>query len=215
MAAMRYMSLAITITVLSATIAAAEKDEAWVSLFNGKNLDGWKASKENPNCYAVTDGALIVKGGRGHLFYQGKVNGAVFKNFELKIEALTKPGANSGIYFHTQYQDKGWPFRGYEVQVNNTHKDKRKTGSLYAIKDVHAQLVPDNQWYEYHIIVKGKTITIKINGKTAVQYTEPAKLQPPKNMKGRYLDKGTFALQAHDPKSEAHFRNIRVKVLPD
>ena len=125
------------------------------------------------------------------------------------------PGANSGIYFHTAYQQDGWPAKGYEAQVNNSHTDWRRTGSLYAIQDVKEVFVADNEWFTEHIIVKGKKITIKINNKTVVEYTEPDNVERPKDMAGRKLSSGTFALQGHDPKSKVLFKDIMVKLLPD
>ena len=98
--------------------AGDEEEEGWVSIFNGKDLEGWKAA-ENPKAFTVKDGELIVKGNRGHLFYTGEVAKGNFKNFEWKLDVMTKPKANSGLYIHTKYQDEGWPSKGYEVKVNN------------------------------------------------------------------------------------------------
>ncbi len=207
---------AATLLVLTATSFAAEKadkaEKGFVTLFNGKNLDGWKAS-ENKEACKVEDGNIILHGKRSHLFYTGKVNGGEFKDFEFKCEVKTWPNANAGVYFHTEYQESGWPSKGYEAQVNNTHKDPRKTGSLYAIKDITKAPAKDGEWWTYHIIVKGKRIVLKVNGKTTVDYTEPEKPERPNNMKGRLLGKGTFAFQAHDPGSKVAIRNVRVKVL--
>ena len=199
--------------VLLAQDAKPDKD-GFVSIFNGKDLSGWKPAAENPDSFKVENGVLVVDGGRSHLFYVGGDGKASFKNFEFKAEVKTFPGANGGIYFHTAYQKSGWPSKGYEAQVNNTHKDPRKTASLYAIKDVHKAPAKDGEWFEYHIIVKGKSITIKINGETQVEYTEPDDVQRKGGFKGRLLGEGTFAIQAHDPKSKAMYRNIRIKRLP-
>ena len=70
----------------------------------------------------------------------------------------------------------------------------------------------DNEWFTQTIIVKGKQIIIKVNGKTLVDYTEPDDKKPGNGF-ARVLDKGTFALQAHDPKSKVHFKNLRVRRL--
>ena len=189
--------------------------EGFHTLFNGQNLDGWKAS-ENPATFKVENGQIIVNGTRAHLFYVGPVNNHDFKNFHFKAEVMTFPHANSGIYFHTQYQDKGFPSQGFECQVNETHKDPKKTGGLYAIKDVMNDApVKDNEWFLYEIIVQGKHVVIKINGKTTTDWTQPDNYQPPKNMAGRFIQHGTFALQGHDPDSRVLYRNIMVKPLPD
>jgi hypothetical protein len=127
---------------------------------------------------------------------------------------MTTPGSNSGIYFHTAFQQGGWPSKGYEVQVNNSHTDWRRTGSLYAVQDVKEVLVKDNEWFTEEIIVQGKKVTIMVNGKVAVEYTEPDSAQRSADMGGRVLSNGTFALQGHDPNSKVYYKNIQVKILP-
>jgi len=216
--------------VLGAGTLVATAEEGFVPLFNGKDLTGWTASKEKPESFSVKDGTLIVKGGRSHLFYTGDVNDGQFKNFELKLKVKTLAGANSGVYFHTEPQDEGWPSKGYECQVNSTHKDPKKTGSLYGVVNIlvlaEGQQPPkggehikrdkapstDGEWFDYHITVKDRKVTIKVNGETTVEYTEPEG-GPDSNFKGRRLSEGTFGIQAHDPDSEIHYRDIRVKVL--
>ncbi|XOV91321.1 MAG: family 16 glycoside hydrolase [Bacteroidota bacterium] len=186
----------------------------WVSLFDGKTLDGWKAGVNNET-FSVEDGAIKVHGKRSHLFYVGDVNGGDFKNFEFKAQVMTKPGSNSGIYFHTEYQEDGWPEKGYEVQVNNTHTDWKKTGGLYDVADIRTPPSVDDEWYTEHIIVRGKNIITIVKGDTLVNYTEPENVERPDNHKYRVIDHGTFALQGHDPKSIVYFKDIMVKVLPD
>jgi len=201
------VSILVLIAVLCGGAHAAE--DGWISLFDGKSMDGWKAS-ENKDSWKLEDGKLVCFGPRSHLFYVGDVNGGTFKDFELKLDVYNHPKANSGVYFHTKYQEKGWPGKGYECQVNNTHKDRKKTGGLYGVKDVMDNSpVKDNEWWTYHITVKGKRITLKVNGETTADYTEPDDL----NRSGRCLSSGTFALQAHDPKSKVEYKNIIVKVL--
>jgi hypothetical protein len=197
-----------------ASLSKNGKTDVWIPLFDGQSLNGWKAN-ENPGTFKVEDGMIVVDGPRAHLFYVGDVMNHDFKNFELKAQVMTMPGANSGIYFHTAYQDSGWPAKGYEVQVNNSHTDWRRTGSLYAIEDVRDVLVPDNEWYTEHILVKDNKVTVKINDKTVVEYTEPENAERPEDMAGRLLSRGTFALQGHDPKSKVFYKQIMVKPLPE
>lgn len=195
--------------------AKTAKTDGWISLFDGKTLNGWTAS-ENKDSFSVEDGKIVARSGRSHLFYTGSVMGANFTNFELKADVMTLPKSNSGIYFHTQYEDAGWPSKGYEVQVNNSHSDWRRTGGLYAVVDVKESLAKDNEWFTEHVIVSGKHITIKVNGVVTVDYTEPEGVSQtgyPK-MPGRKLSNGTFALQGHDPGSTTYFKNIMVKPLP-
>jgi hypothetical protein len=187
--------------------------DGWISLFDGKTLEGWKAG-ENPETFRVEDGKIVVDGPRSHLFYVGSVNNHDFRDFELKADVMTMPGANSGIYFHTEYQETGWPTKGYEVQVNNTHSDPRKTGGLYAIQDVYEAPAPDHEWFTMHIAVQGKRVQVRVNDQPLVDYTEPENPERPKGMAQRLLSSGTFALQGHDPKSRVYYRNIMVKPLP-
>lgn len=187
--------------------------EEWVSLFDGESLDGWKAS-ENAESFSVQDGHIVVDGERSHLFYQGPVADHDFDDFEFRVDVMTKPGANSGIYFHTEYQEEGWPSKGYEAQINNTYEsDPRKTGSLYAIEDIENPPVEDNEWFTMTVRVEGQNIVIKLDGETVVDYTEPDNPDRPDSMSGRVLDSGTIALQGHDPESVVHFKNIYVKPL--
>ena len=186
--------------------------DGWVSIFDGKTLTGWKAA-ENPATFSVQDGAIVVAGPRGHLFYEGPVNNHNFKNFEWKAQVKTMPGSNSGMFVHTAYQETGWPSKGYEIQVNQTHTDWRKTGSVYGLQDVKEVFVKDDEWYTEHIIVQGKKVVIKINDKIINDYTEPDSVS--RGNSGKKLSSGTIALQGHDPKSKVFFKDIMVKVLPD
>ena len=188
-------------------------EKGFISLFDGKSLKGWQVNKENPKSITVKDGNIVIDGPRAHLFYAGEVQDSNFKNFVLRAQVKTFPKANSGIYFHTKYQDAGWPDAGFEAQVNNTHGDPKKTGGLYAVKDVNPAPAKDGEWFNYEIRVKGKKITIKIDGKVTSSWTEVPNASHLKSMPGRKLGSGTFALQAHDPKSVVHYRNIRVKPL--
>lgn len=186
-------------------------DSGWIPLFDGKSLEGWTASENKDSC-RVEDGLIVVGGERSHLFYSGSVGNHDFDDFELKLEVKTKPGSNSGIFFHTQYQEEGWPNHGYEAQVNATHGDWRKTGSIYNVKDVREAPAEDNEWFDYHVIVRGQDITVKVNGETVNEYTEPEDVQPPEDRPHRKLSSGTIALQAHDPGSTVYYRNIRIKL---
>ncbi len=208
------ISLLLIISLLFSNLAFSQKAKrGWYTLYDGKSFDGWRINEDSPSTFSIKDGVIKVNGPRSHMFYEGPVGNHDFKNFELKITAMTEPGSNSGIFIHTGYQAKGWPSKGYEVQVNNSQGDWRRTGSLYGVDDVKDTLVKDNVWYTYHIIVKGKNIVIKVNDKVAVNYTEPAEL--PADRGTKRLSSGTFALQGHDPKSTAYFKDIKVKILKD
>ena len=203
----------IAICVFIFTAAKKPLDKGWHPLFDGKSLNGWKVGN-NAATFSVDSGCIVVHGPTAHLYYVGDVNNHEFKDFELKAEVKTMHGSNSGIYFHTQYQEGGWPDRGYEVQVNNSHGDDVRTGSLYDVVDVKEVYVKDSVWFTEYIKVQGKHVIIKVNDITVVDYTEPE--HPVRDIEShpfRYISKGTFALQGHDPNSKVYFRNIRVKDL--
>jgi hypothetical protein len=206
------LRLLLSLAVISPVIFAADSEDGFISLMDGQTFKDWKPATENPGTWKIEDGAFVSRGSRCHLFYMGE--GQPFKNFELKVEVMTDPGANGGIYFHTRYQETGWPKAGFECQVNNTQSDWKKTGSVYDVASIGFAAAEDHKWWTQHIIVDGNTITVKIDGKTVVQYKEPPGAQPGADFE-RKLGAGTFALQAHDPKSVVRYRNIRVKRLPD
>ncbi len=219
---------AIVILLCSATCMGAQKKnekvdlkkmarEGWTVLFDGKTMKGWKAN-ENKETWKLVDGTLQCKGKRSHLFYVGKSDKPVeYRDFELRAQVKTTKGSNSGIYFHTKYQPKGWPKFGYECQVNITQGDPKKTSSLYAVKNVNADqlkgVIKDGEWYWQTVVVKGRKVTLKVNGKTMVEFTEEEGRKAFSKDFERRLGKGTFALQGHDPKSVVQFRNIMVKPL--
>ena len=133
-----------------ALISPARAAGDWENLFDGHSLTGWTPS-ENKGSWSVADGTLSGDGSRSHLFYSGPVMNATFQNFELEFEAITQPAANSGVYFHTTFQEKGFPNKGFEIQVNNTaggegtYRERKKTGSLYGLRNVYKQIVLDGE----------------------------------------------------------------------
>jgi hypothetical protein len=215
---MRFVSAFVFALMLGFTGAVAADDRGWVSMFNGRDLSGWKSNEETPGVFTIENGVLKVSGGRAHLFFVGADGKASFKNFEFRAKVMTTTGSNSGIYFHTQYEEKGWPSKGYECQVNTSHSDAKKTGGLYAVQDVmHNAPSKDNVWFDYYIKVEGKHIMIQIDGRTTVDWTEPANWDPEKtltNMAGRKLSEGTICLQGHDPKSTTYYRDLTIRRLP-
>ena len=192
----------------------------WVELFNGKDLKGWKANTK-PISFSVVDGMLKAHGKRGmsHLFYVGDDNqDDVFVNFELEAEVRADPNSNSGIFFHTNRELRKGKYlnKGYEVQLNSTAREKRKTGSLYAIVDLDKSPVDETKLFQVRIKVEGKRIQTWLNNKKVLDYTEPAKPNRPASRAKRLIDPkgGAIALQAHDPGSVFYFKRIRIRNLP-
>ncbi len=186
--------------------------DGFTIIFDG-TWDGWRVN-ENPQSWTISNGAFRAQGDRSHNFYVGPLQ--PFKDFELKLDILTEPGSNGGVYIHTKFLDTGWPWGGYETQVNQSQGDWRKSGSIYSVQDVREdkikELVKDNEWYTHHVVVKGDTIKIYLNGTLVNEFKEEAGRKAGEDFE-RKLNSGTIALQAHDPKSVIYYKNIRVKPL--
>ena len=204
------------------TATAAFSADDWQPLFNGKDLTGWRANVM-PESFSVADGVIRVNASResAHLFYVGDLkDGFVrFKNFELEATVRSETNSNSGIFIHADMttRDKALHLaKGYEIQLNSSTKEKRKTGSLYAVVDLDKSPVDESQWFRIRVIVRGQRITIHLNDQQVVDYTEPPGVQRPPERAGRLLspDGGGIALQAHDPKSVFYFKDIHIKRLP-
>lgn len=188
--------LAVALVASALAIAGEATDDGWQKIFDGKSLEGWKAN-ERPENWTVEDGAIVGRGQRSHLFYMAEE----FEDCEFKTDVKLNRGGNSGMYFRAAFSS-GWP-NGYEAQVNNSHRDPKRTGSLYNFVDVRQQLVPDDTWWNQHIIVNGNHIVIKVNGKVVVDYVDEKQTHK----------KGYLALQQHDPGSQVSYKNLMVKPL--
>lgn len=190
--------------------------DGWIELINGKDFTGWKAS-ENTATWSVTDGVFQAVGKRSHLFYEGEQLKEGFKNFELEVQVKTFKLANSGIYFHTEYQETGWPNKGIEIQVNNTHIGERdyielkKMASLYGVRNIYKTFGRDDEWMTVKALVESNRVQVWLNGIKTVDY-----LQPEKTFAAvKRLAKGTFCLQGHDSLSKMQYKSFRVRRLPD
>jgi len=208
----------LTATLSFPLISRAATD--WIPLFDGRSLAGWRAN-ENAASWRVAGGLLTADGPRSHLFYAGPVRAANFKNFEFRADVLSRPGCNSGIYFHTKYQPSGFPAGGFEVQINNSYvgeggyREHKKTGSLYGVRDVYKALVKDDTWFNLHIGVQGNRAQVRLNDVLLVDYVQPDPPVTAPHGEGRVIDRGTFALQCHNKGSHVSFKNIFVRPLPD
>ena len=244
---MKFLLSTVLVTLLAIHSLAAGKSKAekgFISLFDGQTLDGWKIG-DNAELFTVHDGMIVMNCPAtdhrpAHLFYDGTVGDHNFKNFDLRVDVMTFRCANSGIYFHTKYQEAGWPDYGLECQVDNSHADWRRTGSIWGVRNISwgpekpsadnkemvtildKPPVTDNVWYTQEVIYKNGLVTVKLNHKKMFDYQiEDADVQHTlKAPSGRiWLPRGTFCLQGHPPMagqiSKVCFKNIRVKILPD
>ncbi len=160
--------------------------------------------------FRIDDDTLVVEGDRRNLFYDGEIAGGYFRNFEFKVDVYTDPGSASGIFFHTRYEEDGTPAYGYEAQINASRTGEGRTGSLVGASEVRTAAHADEEWFNYHIKVDGKKVTVKVNGETVNEFTEPADVRG----SGR-LNRGTIGLESVGSDSRVYFRNPMIRLLPD
>lgn len=184
-----------------AQTAPPSQSAEWVRLFNGKDLTGWKTHPDSPGEWKVEDGLLTGRGPLSHLFSER----GDYENFHFRVEARINDGGNSGQLFRTKFEP-AFP-EGYEAQINASHADPIRTGSLY-LPEVKEVLVADklhkpDEWFAQEVIAQGNHIIIKVNGKTTVDYRDPNKA----------YTRGHVALQQHGPGTVVQFRKIEIKEL--
>jgi 3-keto-disaccharide hydrolase len=208
--------------VAAAFLLTVRPDPGFTSLFNGKDFTGWKIAGPAES-FRIEDGAIVANGAASHAYYDGDVHGHAFRNFELRIDVMTRAGSNGGVYVLTEYEANPanvrasgrFPSKGFEVQVNNSHADRARTGSLYHVQDIlDDSPAKDDAWFTEAIVVRGDTIAVSVDGKPVVSWTQTADWDGGREGPGRRITgPGTIALQAHDPKSTVYYKNIRIKSL--
>jgi hypothetical protein len=203
-------------------VAAPTVEPGFTSLFNGKDFTGWKIAGPTES-FTIQDGAIVAKGATSHCYYDGAFRNHRFRNFELKVDVMTRAGSNGGVYVLTEFQETGenvratgrFPSKGFEIQVNNSHTDRIRTGSLYHVVDILDQSpAKDDEWFTERVVVRGDSIAVSINDKQVVQWTQPPDWDGGREGPGRKITgAGTIALQGHDPNSTVYYKNIRIKPL--
>jgi hypothetical protein len=224
-------------------------DPAFVPLFNGKDLTGWKLptpvpsgefksaepvlnsdgkviaykgtlkkSGETITLWEVKDGCIVGGGPMTHLFTER----GDFTDFHLKVVVKVNDGGNSGIFFRSGLRP-GVP-KGFEAQVNSTHGDRVKSGSLYPNAEFGMEkfrstnLVLDkaahgpDEFFTEEVICEGPRVRILVNGVQTVDWTDDGMDKKRQHADGSF-QKGHFAIQAHDPKSIMTYKSIEVKEL--
>jgi hypothetical protein len=197
--------------------AKPNDDEVWIELINKKDFTGWRASETKGTWTVTPEGYYQAVGKRSHLFYEGEQLKDGFKNFELEVQVRTFKFANSGIYFHTEYQETGWPNKGMEIQVNNTHigegdyVELKKMASLYGVRNVYKSFGRDGEWMTVKAKVESNRVQVWLNGLKTVDYVQPENTFA----SVKRLSKGTFCLQGHDSLSKMQYKSFKVHRLPD
>jgi len=131
-----------------------------------------------------------------------------YKNFRLTGQALTQEGAEAALLLHTDGES------GYEVILRNGPIDgTRKSGSLAAVRNLYRSLAADGEWFDFEVAVRGKNISVRIDGADVVCYTEPEVPYRVEKYACRLLSHGAIALRGVE--GEVAFRNLTVTRLRD
>lgn len=188
---------------------AVAEDGKWVSLFDGKSIEGWTAlelGQKGTSKWEVKDGLIEGTGNPSMLFSPR----GDYKNFRYRAELKINDGGNSGMYFRAPKEATFT--KGYEVQVNSTHRDPIKTGSVYTQVHIYKQLVPPDTFFTQEIeavdkMYRGKMVAqikVTVNGELLYEFLDHA----------RSFTEGHFAFQQHDPGSKVTIRKVEVMELP-
>jgi hypothetical protein len=190
---------------------APAQESTWVPLFDGKSLEGWtvlELGKQKGQSHWEVKNGMIEGSGLQSMLFSPRGD---YKNFRYRAELKINDGGNSGMYIRTPKEATFT--KGYEIQVNSTHKDPIKTGSVYTFVHVFKQLVPPDTFFTQEIeavdkMYRGKMVThikVSVNGELLYEFLDH----------DRSWTEGHFAFQQHDPGSKVTIRKVEVKELPD
>lgn len=199
--------LFLTLATLVAPGSTNADDGKWISLFDGKTMEGWEIVGREGSVWEVKDGALTGSGDASMLVHTS----GPYKNFRYRAEVKISDGGNSGLYFRTTRRPSFSD--GYEAQIDSTHRDPIRTGSLYGMNHVYKQLVKPDTWFTYEIEVRDNVWRGRDNTRIKVTVNDDELYE--------YLDfaltfkEGYFAFQHHDPGSQVEIRKVEVMELPE
>ena len=180
----------------------------WVSIKPGKSLRGWKTDGNKKDF--DFEGDTLILTGRSTIYYSGGIHESRFKNFELQAEIKTSPNAVAALWFHSGNMS------GYQALINNTPtgEERRKTGSLSAVRNVYKSMAADDQWFTLHIKVVKKHVTIKVNNILVVDYVEPDNPYRTEENEGMRFSEGSFAISNYTGNS-VKISSLQLQALPD
>jgi hypothetical protein len=203
----RNLARSVALAIVCSTSVSLAEDAAWTPLFDGKSLEGWEKVGKEESVWEVKDGAIQGSGVPSMLV----CTRGPYKNFRYRAEVKINDGGNSGLYFRTT-RKPGFT-DGYEAQIDSTHRDPIRTGSLYGFCHVYKQLVKPDEWFTYELEVRddvwrGRNMTrikITVDGNELYEYLDFAMT----------FKAGHFAFQQHDPGSRVSIRKVEVQPLAD
>jgi hypothetical protein len=208
----------LSLTLACGTPALAQSPLDWRPLFDGKSLDGWE--HVGPGRFVVEDGQLRTEGGMGLLWYSREKLG------DCVIRVVYKTGterSNSGVYVRiAEKPTDPWyaVHHGFEVQIADTGRADRRTGSIYTFARANSQPGKPLEWNTLEITLKGNRVSTAING-TPVADFDAGALTPQATEKtgegdparGPRPEAGYIGLQNHDKDSIVFFKEVSVRPL--
>lgn len=209
------LTAVLAVCTMSATAYAAEA--GFVSLFNGKNLDGWELVGKHGPGYVVENGVLVCPAdGGGNLFTKGE-----YSNFVLRFEFRLQEGSNNGIGIRAPFEGDA-AYQAMEIQIldhdapmyRGQLKPEQRHGSIYGVVAAKTGfLKPTGQWNREEIMANGRHIKVTLNG-TVIVDANLDNVKDPEILKahpGLQRTSGHIGLLGHG--SRVEFRNLRVKTL--
>ena len=195
------------VSILPCVTNVIAEEPKWVSLFDGKSMDGWEKIGRDDSHWDVKDGSINGSGEASMLV----CTKGPYKNFRYRAEVRINDRGNSGLYFRTT-RKPGF-MDGYEAQIDSTHTDPIRTGSIYGMCHVYKQHVKPGEWFTYDLEVRddvwrGREMTrikVTINGNELYEYLDFEKT----------FKSGHFAFQQHDPGSKVNIRKVEVMPLAE
>jgi hypothetical protein len=214
--AMKKLCIGIVVLAFLALRAFAEPESGFVSLFDGKSLDGWTLAAKHGAGYGVTNGVIYcAEGGGGNLFTEKE-----FSDFVLRLQYKLEPGGNNGVGIRAPLEGDA-AYNGMEIQMLDDKAPKHATikpwqfnGSVYNIVPAKNGTPKIGEWNDYEITAKGRKIKVVLNGRTIVD-TDLNDVHDPATIEkhpGMFRDRGHVGFLGHNDYVE--FRNIRIKELP-
>lgn len=196
------LALALALTALgfsagSLVSKAVSQEAGWITLFDGKSLDGWDQVGESN--WRVEDGAIVVDkmAGKeaGYL-----VSKKPYKNFIVRVEFWPSDDANSGIYFRCLDPKKITDRTCYEANIFDQRQDPSYgTGAITRYVEVNPMPKAGGKWNTYEVTANGRDITVVLNGQMTAK------------LRNGMFDEGPIVLQ-HGA-GGIKFRKIEVKPL--
>lgn len=201
--------------------ADAQHKDGWISLFNGKDLNGWK--QVGDGTHFVKDGLICSTGGMGLLYYTKRK----FSNCSIRVVfKMQKFNSNSGVFIRIPIEPReAWmPVHyGYEVQIDNHPEtsgedDYHITGTLYSLsKPLAKPGKPGPEWNTMEITLDGPRTIVYVNGVKVTDFKEgdpvPARKFDFEPFRGPRPLEGYIGLQNHGPEDIVYFKEVAYKPL--